>query len=84
MVCLDGVMILHIYEKLDLFNLSSILLLYSEELRAELIKIELSLYTKKLIILGQKELKLISKNEILGYTVQILISLNTEAKPKKH
>jgi hypothetical protein len=50
-----------IYEKLDLFNVSSILLLYSEELRAELIKIELSLYTKKLIILGQKELKLISK-----------------------
>ena len=61
MVCLDGVMILHIYEKLNLFNVSSILLLYSEELRAELINIEMSFYTKKLIILGQKEFKLISK-----------------------
>ena len=61
MVCQYGAMILHIYQKLDLFNLSSILLLYSEELRAELINIELSLYSKKLIILGQKELKLISK-----------------------
>ena len=61
MVCLDGVMILHIYEKLDLFNVSSILLLYSEELRAELIYIEMPHYTKELIILSQKELKLISK-----------------------
>ena len=61
MACLDGVMILHIYEKLDLFNVSSILLLYSEEIRPELVNIEMSLYTKKLIILGQYELKLISK-----------------------